>query len=40
MKYKFELLEIVNQNSEKAREKERKKLINRIKRMIKVNVFN
>ena len=35
MKYKFELLEIVNQNSEKAREKERKKVINRLKKLIK-----
>ena len=35
MKYKFEFLEIVNQNSEKAREKERKKVINRLKRLVK-----
>lgn len=33
MKYKFELLEIVNQNSDKAKEKARNKM--RIKRMIK-----
>ena len=35
MKHKFEAIEMVNKNSEKAREKEQKKLINRIKRMIK-----
>ena len=38
MKYKFELLEIVNQNSDKAREKNQKKIINRIKRLIKGEV--
>jgi hypothetical protein len=35
MKHKFEVLGIVNKNSEKAREKARNKMINRIKRMIK-----
>ncbi len=35
MKHKFEVLGIVNKNSEKAREKEQKKLINRIKKIFK-----
>lgn len=35
MKHKFETLEMVNKNSDKAREKARNKMINRIKRMIK-----
>ncbi len=35
MKHKFEALEMVNKNSDKAREKARNKMINRIKRMIK-----
>ena len=35
MKHKFEALEMVNKNSEKAREKEQKKLINRIKKIFK-----
>ena len=35
MKHKFEAIGMVNKNSEKARENEQKKVINRIKRMIK-----
>ena len=35
MNHKFEVLGIVNKNSEKAREKEQKKLINRIKKIFK-----
>lgn len=35
MKHKFEVLGIVNKNSEKAREKKQKKLINRIKKIFK-----
>lgn len=35
MKHKFEVLGIVNKNSEKVREKEQKKLINRIKKIFK-----
>lgn len=38
MKHKFEALGIVNENSDKAREKNQKKIINRIKRMIKGEV--
>ena len=35
MKHKFEAIGMVNKNSDKAREKARNKMINRIKRMIK-----
>lgn len=35
MKHKFEALEMVNENSKKAREKDAKKIINRLKKMIK-----
>ena len=35
MKHKFEAIGMVNKNSDKAREKARDKMINRIKRMIK-----
>lgn len=38
MKHKFEAVGIVNENSDKAREKNQKKIINRIKRMIKGEV--
>ena len=35
MKHKFEAIGMVNENSNKAREKARNRMINRIKRMIK-----
>lgn len=35
MKHKFEGIGMVNKNSDKAREKVRNRMINRIKRMIK-----
>ena len=35
MKHKFEVLALVNDNSSKAREKEAKKIINRIKKLFK-----
>ena len=35
MKHKFEALAIVNDNSSKAREKEAKKIINKIKKLFK-----
>ena len=35
MKHKFEVLGIVNKNSEKVREKEAKKIINKIKKLFK-----
>lgn len=35
MKHKFEAIEMVNKNSDKAREKEQKKIINRIKKIFK-----
>ena len=38
MKHKFEAVGIVNENSDKAREKNQKKIINRIKRLIKREV--
>ena len=38
MKHKFEAIGMANQNSDKAREKNQKKIINRIKRLIKGEV--
>lgn len=38
MKHKFEAIGMVNENSDKAREKARNKVINRIKRLIKGEV--
>ena len=38
MKHKFEAVGIVNENSDKAREKNQKKIINRIKRLSKREV--
>jgi hypothetical protein len=38
MKHKFEAIGMVNKNSDKAREKNQKKIINRIKRLIKGEV--
>ncbi|EEX75043.1 hypothetical protein GCWU000323_01098 [Leptotrichia hofstadii F0254] len=38
MKHKFETVGMVNENSDKAREKNQKKIINRIKRLIKGEV--
>ena len=38
MKHKFEAIGMVNENSDKAREKARNRMINRIKRMIKGEV--
>ena len=35
MKHKFEAIEMANKNSEKVREKEQKRIINKIKRIIK-----
>ena len=35
MKHKFEAIGMVNENCDKAREKARNRMINRIKRMIK-----
>ena len=35
MKHKFEAIGMVNKNSDKAREKEQKKIINRIKKIFK-----
>ena len=38
MKHKFEAIGMVNETSDKAREKARNRMINRIKRMIKGEV--
>ena len=38
MKHKFEAIGMVNEYSDKAREKNQKKIINRIKRLIKGEV--
>ncbi len=35
MEHKFEAIVMVNKNSDKAREKEQKKIINRIKKIFK-----